>query len=245
MTDSHLTNRNFWIQYWKNFVPVPSEKTLFFSDLLGTFPKAGSRLIEIGGFPGGFCAYFKKFHHYDVTLLDFIVIPEHIRSIERINDLPLGSIQSIEADFFKYVPQSEYDVVFSAGFIEHFEDTAQVISQHLKHLKKGGTLFISLPNFRGINGFIQKQFDSKNYKAHNVKIMDIVLLSRICDDLGLKETTIRYHGTPCLWLDHPEKLNPVIRKMIYLLSFVIGKLPFRGKWFSPHIVIIAKTSTQL
>ena len=41
----------------------------------------------------------------------------------RANGLPERAIRAIEADFLVSPPDERFDVVFSAGFVEHFEDT--------------------------------------------------------------------------------------------------------------------------
>lgn len=245
--NGRLTDRKFWVDYWSTFKAVPLPSGFFFTDLLSRFPKSSAtkpcRFIEIGGYPGNFSAYFQKTMGYQVTMLDYVVVPEPIRQVEQVNHLPANSISSIEGDFFSYrdAEQTEkFDVVFSAGFIEHFEDTEKVVAQHLVFLKKGGTLFISLPNFRGLNGWIQKTFDPKNYAVHNIQSMDISRLKGICKNLGLNDVDVFYHGTPCFWLDHPELLPKFLVRLIYLLSSLISRIPGRNRWLSPHIVIMAK-----
>ncbi|MFQ5621292.1 MAG: class I SAM-dependent methyltransferase [Candidatus Nanoarchaeia archaeon] len=41
--------------------------------------------------------------------------------------------------------EERFDTVWSQGLIEHFEDPAKVVQQHLKITKKGGTTIISVP----------------------------------------------------------------------------------------------------
>ncbi len=236
----NLTDREFWLNYWKGFQAAPVSENQFFEDLLDRLPQGKKRLLEVGGFPGSFCAYFKKKLGYDVTLVDFIAFPEPIRSVEKANQLGSGEIGSIEGDFFALQPERKFDVVFSAGFIEHFDDTRRVIARHLEWLADDGTLFITLPNFRGLNGFVQKTLDPKNFKAHNLQSMDLARLRETCASLGLHEVSVFYHGMPCLWLDHPEQIHPLIRKLVYLTSYAISKLPGKGRFLAPHIVVLAK-----
>lgn len=243
-----LTDRQFWVEYWSQFQVQPLPKEYFFSDLLNLFPQVKLqnqkiRFIEIGGFPGNFSAYFYKQMGYAVTLLDYIVIPEPIRQIEKANQLPSNCIASIEGDFFSYQDQDipeKYDVVFSAGFIEHFQDTQKVILQHLHFLRPEGLLYISLPNFCGLNGWVQRILDPKNYALHNIKAMDLHRLEAIARDLKLKEVKVFYHGKPMLWLDHPDRVPYPLRKLIYLTSAVLGRLPLVNWFLSPHIVLMAK-----
>lgn len=235
-TDS-LTDRNFWMEYWKGFVATPVKENNFPATLLNGLPGPGSRYLEIGGFPGTSAAFFKKFHDYEVTLLDFVAVPAPIRSVERANDLPAGSIQSIEADFLTYEPNQSFDVVHSAGFIEHFADTQALIRKHIDCLKPGGTLFITLPNLRGISGWALWLFDRKTYDAHNIDCMSIPLLSRICRESGLKSAQVFYHGSPWIWMDRPELLSRPAKLLIKIVNTVIQRLPFKSRLISPVIVV--------
>ena len=93
---------------------------------------------------------------------------------------------------FNYEVEKKYDLVLSCGLIEHFEDTKAIIKSHIQFLNKGGKLLITLPNFTGVNGWVQQKFDNENYLKHNIKSMDPVLLSQIAKELHLKNIKVYY-----------------------------------------------------
>jgi trans-aconitate methyltransferase len=101
---------------------------------------------------------------------------EIVRNFEKINGLPENAIQCIHTDFFSFTPERRYDIVFSSGFIEHFEDTGDVIKRHVDLLSDDGQLLILIPNFLGLNGMIQRRLDRENLEAHNLKSMEIPYL---------------------------------------------------------------------
>ena len=76
-------------------------------------------------------------------------------------------------DFFNFSTDRKYDIVFSLGFIEHFNNTRDVILRHVDLLASSGLLLIVLPNLLGLNGWIQRRFDKENYDVHNLKSMEI------------------------------------------------------------------------
>ena len=152
--EDKLTTKESWQEDWQKFEPQDVEE-VFFEDLLNDFPAHGS-LMEVGGFPGTITAYFKKKWHYDVTLLDYVVIPDAIAAVERVNGLPPGSINVIQEDFFSFDSDIKYDIVCSFGFVEHFEDTETVLRRHCNLVKPGGRLLITMPNFLGLNGLLHK-----------------------------------------------------------------------------------------
>jgi SAM-dependent methyltransferase len=233
----NLTNREFWRTYWADFEPgIVAD--VGFSDLFDRLPGRASKFIEIGGFPGKFSVYFNKFKGYDVTLLDFY-IDSAIIKLEKINSLKPGTIKTIEADFFSFKSETKYDIVFSSGFVEHFEDTKDILRRHYDLLAPGGILFVTMPNFRGLNGLVQRLLHRSNFDAHNTSAMNIKLIRKYCLELG-HNPEIFYYGRPCLWIEPKAKVSPVIRKLARMLSIVISRIPAKNRILSPHIVIFDK-----
>jgi hypothetical protein len=236
MNTETFTKQSDWEKYWRNQEIIPYEK-LFIEEFLDELPKHG-KLIEIGGFPGKFAGYFKKKFNYDVTILDFIMIPEIVANVEKSYELPPGSIKKIKADFFEYISPYKYEIVTSIGFIEHFEDTRLVLSKHVELLKSGGGLLVTLPNFRGLNGFVQKIFDPKNYTIHNISSMDVKKLKEIMSGLELSNFSVTFYGKPTIWLEADAPLHPFLRKLLLLTEKVIKRIPFKNnRLLAPHIVI--------
>jgi len=235
-----LTDRALWAEYWSNYKyeKVPS-KTVFDKYLPSL--KGSNSFIEIGGFPGTNSAYFYKNVCKDVTLLDFYVDKTLVSKLEQVNDIPKGSIKCIESDFFSFESTDKYDIVFSLGFIEHFENTKDVIERHIKLLSDIGNLLIILPNLRGLNGFIQWLFDRKNLRIHNLESMKIKNLETIMKESGMKSWTINYTRKPIVWLEPKSGiLNAIGRKLVKLFSYLLKLFPIKGRFLSPYIIISAK-----
>jgi hypothetical protein len=231
-----FTEQSDWEKYWKNQEIIPFKK-LFIEDYFRLLPKQG-KLIEIGGFPGKFAGYFSKHFDYKVTILDYIMVPDIVRKVERSYALNEGSIQTIKADFFEYKIREKYDIVTSFGFIEHFEDTTLVMRKHVELLNPGAVLLVTLPNFKGINGFVQKFFDSKNYALHNIRSMDIKRLKNIMHGLGLHGFAVEFHGKPTIWLETDAPVAPFIKNVLYFTAKLIKHIPFKNnRLLAPYIVI--------
>lgn len=231
-----LTDIKFWENYWssKNIEKI---NNLFPEELINKIP-SNSKLIEIGGFPGHIVAYFKKKLNCDVTILDFYIDERIIKTVEKINEIEESSIKSIRADFLTVVLKEKYDVVCSFGFIEHFHDTKEIIEKHLKCLKKGGALFITIPNFRGVNGLVQFLFHSENYQKHNINCMKITFLIRLMQELHLKNIEIEYFGRPTIWLEKEAKINSINKGILKIIMRIIWHFPFRkNKLLAPFIYI--------
>jgi hypothetical protein len=199
--------------------------------------------IEIGGFPGTFAAYFYKQGCKDVSLLDFYIDKKRVNTFEKMNDIPQDTIQCIESDFFKFETNKKYELVFSYGFIEHFEDTKDVINRHKllmnSNLMGRGKLLIILPNFRGINGLIQRIFDKSNFDAHNLQSMKKEYLKNILSELELKNIKVEYSRKPIVWLE-PGIGTKSGRMCVKLFSHALKLFPVKCRLLSPFIIIYAE-----
>lgn len=235
---NEYTDLEFWRKYWMDFKPVPV-KNAFFDKIIMDLP-GNSKLIEIGGFPGMLAAYFKKVKNYDVTILDFYIDPTVIKKVEEVNDLQPGSVNFIKGDFLEMDLVEEYDIVCSFGFLEHFKDTKNILEKHLKLLKKGGTLLITIPNFRGLNGLFQKIVHYENYEKHNIECMNIKNLKFIVQKLKLERYQIEFFGKPCIWLEKEANAANFVYPIVDNINRVLRRLPFKKNFFlAPHIFIKA------
>lgn len=243
-----LTDRDFWVKYWesKTDLSVAIPQHYLFHQQLGDIVRRENvkTAIELGGFPGYYAVFLKKYLKLDVTLLDYFVHEPITHQLLQTNGLAKEDIHIIETDLFNYTSEKNYDLVLSCGLIEHFNDTEDIINRHIEFLKPNGTLFITLPNFRAINGWFQKNFDKENYDKHNIDCMDPELLRNIVEKAGLRVIQARYFGEFSIWLENEnEKSVPVklFKKAVWLLGKVFTKvIPFNSRQLSPYIIIEAK-----
>ncbi len=245
---NQLTNREFWTNYWesKSNLDIEINKDYLFHD---QFEDIASKVniksaIELGGFPGYYTIFLKKYLKLEATLLDYFVHQDILKNVLEKNNLTEQDINIIEADLFSYVPEKQYDLVFSCGLIEHFADTKDIISRHIQFLKPGGILFITLPNFKSVNGWIQKKLDKENYLKHNIDCMDPKLLALIASNLGLKEVKAGYLGQFSVWLED-KKHKSIPAKALFRLVWITGKIlvkffRVKSKKIYPYIVLTGK-----
>ncbi|WP_256003133.1 class I SAM-dependent methyltransferase [Pedobacter deserti] len=243
-----LTDRAFWVKYWESktdlAVPIPDDY-LFHSELASLIQSQNVQTaIELGGFPGYYAVFLKRYFNLDVTLLDYFIHEPVTRALLEANGLGVHDIAVIETDLFSYKPEKQYDLVLSCGLIEHFKDTADIIQRHIDFVRPGGSLMITLPNFRALNGWFQKRFDKENYDKHNIDCMDPQLLRQICERAGLDVVQSRYYGHFSLWLEN-EKEKPatvrLLKKTLWFAGKVFTKvLPFNSRALSPYIMLEAR-----
>ncbi len=246
--DNLLTDRQFWVNYWESktglSVNIP-ENYLFHQQLGDLIRQQGVKTaIELGGFPGYYAVFLKKYFDLDVTLLDYFVHQPVTNALLEANQLKASDVHIIETDLFKYNPSPDFDLVLSCGLIEHFNDTEDITNRHVAFLKPGGTLFITLPNFKALNGWFQKSFDKENYDKHNIDCMDPKLLKEICKRAGLEVVQSRYFGRFSLWFEN-ESQKPIAVRLLKKTTWLAGKLftrlfPFDSRALSPYIILEAR-----
>lgn len=243
-----LTDREFWVNYWESktglSVNIPANY-LFHQELAEIIEKQKvNSAIELGGFPGYYAVFLKKYFKLDVTLLDYFIHQPVTHSLLAANGLKDSDIHIIETDLFNHKETQQYDLVLSCGLIEHFNDTEDIIQRHIDFVKPSGTLFITLPNFRALNGWFQKSFDRENYDKHNIYCMDPEFLAGICRKAGLEVKQARYFGNFSIWLEN-EKQKPagvrLFKKAVWFTGKIFTKIfPFNSRQLSPYIILEAR-----
>lgn len=189
-TDERLTTREYWADVWQGVrlpdLRVPeADKEWAFRKFL---PKGDLRFIEIGCAPGGWMAYFNKEFGYSVDGIEYV---PNAAELTRTN----MEMQGIDAqvwcdDFFSIdTAQFDYDVIYSGGFIEHFDDFPDVC----RRLTEIGRIVVTIiPNLYGVNGLISKKARPHVFEKH-VPI-DLEQLRNAHESNGLTTKYCNYAG---------------------------------------------------
>lgn len=86
-----------------------------------------------------------------------------------------------------------FNVVYSAGVIEHFEDQRGVVAAHLRLVKPGGRLVITVPNLQGVQGDVFRRLAPSLWEKHVV--FGPSDLAEVFRGLGLCEVRSGYLGS--------------------------------------------------
>lgn len=141
---------------------------LLFNELLGGMDLAGKKILEVGCGRGSLSMYFAN-AGAECTLLD---------SSESIIDVAAGLFRENHltgtfdvGDALKLPYEDNYfDVVFSIGLLEHFDEVKAPLEEQLRVLKTGGTLFVYVvpqndqnlqQNYEWINAVLKTYHDDK------------------------------------------------------------------------------------
>lgn len=190
--NNRLTTKDFWKRSCVGIeLPkIARPKHDIYSILENNLPKSDKMsFIEIGCSPGGWMAFFNKHFGYSVTGIEYV---EELVAITKQNMEMQGiHAEVLNLDFLEAeLTAASYDVVFSAGFIEHFEDLDAVVSRINMIAKQ--YVVTSIPNIYGLNGFAHKVIRPKVYYSH--KRIDKYLLRSLHENCGLNTLFCDYIG---------------------------------------------------
>jgi 2-polyprenyl-3-methyl-5-hydroxy-6-metoxy-1,4-benzoquinol methylase len=246
------------VAFWKTFhtsnsqkVSLPSRLSVFnrdFHGLLRKYIQPNAKVLEVGCAPGRQLAWVAKHLQAKVAGLDFV--PEGIDIARQLFD-SLGMAVDLRCEdiFSSTFTDSQFDVVYSAGFIEHFGDPGPMVRRHVELVKPGGVALITIPNYTGVYKRIQHYFDPGSLKIHNLDIMSCKALAGLAPPDLSGEVTVFPAGRLGSWLISFHKKWPR-----FWSKFVGGSLHLIGLLQPVSIpllnslwvlVIVRKDSTDL
>ncbi len=185
-------------------------------------------VLEVGSFPGSYMWYFNHVFGYKPYGVEYVEwcceAARHYLKTQKID------ATVYHADFFSFSAfeniQQKYDVVTSFGFVEHFEDTKDVVLRHARLTKKNGHVVIMIPNHSGIYGYLLKLICPEKHKIHNLMDYDR-LVAPILEDERLELVKGGYLGHLGFWnislYSSLEKKSSTLRKLVRAPLWCLSK----------------------
>lgn len=202
-------------------------------------------VIEIGAYPGRYIAYFSAKYNLEAAALDFNSDVNRIKEAFEVMDVRDYNI--IQADFLHYFPNRQYELVYSNGFLEHFEDYDQIFDKHCDYLAPGGSMLMLIPNKRYFRKWYGWLLDRENLKAHNLKCMDLSVFRQFAKRNLLQLNYLSYEGGFAYKVH--QKLNipqrivyKIVRLLFSRLNPFLSKYP--SKYYSGTIIAIFNKPLQ-
>jgi SAM-dependent methyltransferase len=222
---SALTTPDHWDDYWdKVLLPVAvapgaATSTTAILNVIDRFASSPSPLsvLEIGGAPGGYLVHLWRAFGHEVCVLDSS--PAGIELTRKNFELLGVPGRVLERDMFgRNESNLTFDIVYSLGLIEHFQDISSVIDAHLRYTKPGGTLIIGCPNFRGVNRILLRRLSPSLLSWHNLDAMNVHLWSHFEHQF---ELDVRFRGyvagfqPAAFWrYEHPSVFNRALSRVL-------------------------------
>jgi 2-polyprenyl-3-methyl-5-hydroxy-6-metoxy-1,4-benzoquinol methylase len=191
-----LTTRSHWEAAWaappRWRLPSPLVVTTRnIQRILRSRIRPGMRVLELGCAPGKILAWAAADLRANVCGLDY---SERGITWSRMlfAALRLPADLRCEDVFATTFAHGTFDVVYSSGLIEHFEDPKHIVRTHVELAKPGGRAVIAIPDYSGIYGRLQQWCDPANLAIHNTEIMSPEALAQLAPgDLTAEARTYR------------------------------------------------------
>ena len=239
----HYTTKEDWDAYYADCRPKKVD-SVFLSEIFEEYlqPDPEKSVLEIGCAGGEYLCYMARrfgFRAFGVDYSDEIV---RTANLFKYNELPAPEL--FKEDFFQWQPGRTFDIVYSIGFIEHFEDPRRVLRKHSDLLAPGGRLIVTMPHFAHLQYLFHWLIDRDNLRKHNTRIMRLPVLRKAAEGLPLRLNYLDYFETFGFWTERKtwNTRQKAARWAIELFGKAAWKLlGFRRSnfLFSPHIVLVA------
>lgn len=241
-----LTSQKYWQDYYEtsaedreSIVKVCSNYDEYWDKLIASCKNRPESILEIGAFPGRYLAYLASRYGLKATGIDFN--PDEDKFKRSLHAMGVESADYVCVDFLKHESSSQFDLVFSNGFIEHFTNFDEVLDKHCRYLKPGGALMIMIPNKRYLRSIYGDLVDRKNQLAHNLKCMDLEVFENFALRNKLKISHLDYHGGfPYKVHTNLNFVQRVIYHSVRFLANYFGRSIKNNpsKWWSSAIICI-------
>lgn len=259
MSLKKLTKLKRWDSYYQNRkLPKKLNVKVYKYYLFDKFfkshlDKGKKKILEVGCGCSPYLPYFYKEFGYEVYGLDYSKVgcqlaQENLRLLNAIGEIYCEDIMNTT------LPNEFFDIVFSSGLIEHFEDPLIILKKMDGLLRPNGILITFIPNTTGfIWQRLYNKVDKNGFKGH--KILAPLDLKKYYSTLGLRNIEVNYLGTfkiptfEGIWPDASlllRCLKPSIIKIGGLLNDIMSYLcrnlnyEFPNRFFSPYIFAIGE-----
>jgi 2-polyprenyl-3-methyl-5-hydroxy-6-metoxy-1,4-benzoquinol methylase len=218
--------------------------------------QAYTTFFEVGCGSSGWLPYFAQEYGLKVSGIDYSAVGCRLAEENlRLLGIPYGEIFCKDIFEEDCTDGKKYDIVFSYGVIEHFENPEDIIGIFSSFLNPGGIMITLVPNLNGCMGWLSRRFVPDIYKMH--RVISKQQLRGYHESNTLKDLRTNYAGTftlavlPLVRSSHWLFRKGTLRRKIAVSGlaafdklasgiFRLLKINIPTRSFSPYIISIAK-----
>jgi 2-polyprenyl-3-methyl-5-hydroxy-6-metoxy-1,4-benzoquinol methylase len=220
------------------------------------FNKSYKTFLEVGCGSSGWLPYFATKYDFVVSGLDYSEIG---------CKLALKNLQMQNIDFDEIICKDileskvtngkKYDIVFSYGVIEHFNNPQEIIKIFYDLVNTNGIIITLIPNLNGFPGLISRIFVKDIYLMH--KVISKSQLRSYHETNGFVSIKSNYAGifslavipwvrSKVLVFKGDNLLRKFALKLIFYFDFLLSaifkfiRIDMPSELFSPYVICIAK-----
>ena len=135
-------------------------------DLLTDRAPEHTNILEVGCANSLWLPYLARYGGYRVAGIDYSAVGCDLeRKILAACGVD-GAVVQGDALIPPRAFRAKFDLVYSYGVVEHFENTASVISAFSRYLKPNGILVTIVPNVGGLNGVLMRLLNAAQLRRH-------------------------------------------------------------------------------
>lgn len=242
--------RKYWQNVWKEKTINKLDLNYYTNKLLDDLFKSifsydnTKTICEIGCAFSAYLLYFNDEFGFQINGCDY----------ERISAVKTAEIYKkmgykaniFYKDFFSNSIVNRYDILFSWGVFEHFDNLNNSILKTRDYVNSNGYIVTVIPNMNGLVGFFQKIFNKKIYDVH-IPYTKYELF-KAHENAGYKTIFCDYFG---IWqmgvvnisnIKYEDKIGKILAipgKPLFYLSKIFKK-DISSKYFSPYIIYVGK-----
>ena len=262
MDESRLTTPAYWEATYagSDLEPLQVEGYRYFSsrkvvECIGRLIDEGSRVLEIGAGNSAILTYLARQYgrHASFTGLDYS--ERGCTMLTRRAQAEGVQVEIVQRDLFEAPPAelTQFDLVYSVGVVEHFQDLGAVLAAKRRFLAPHGRMLTIIPNMAGILGTLTRRYNRRVYDAHVPHTMRSFLQGHaaaglqvqasgyLCSsNFGVLSSCFASASDPgwttYLWLTR-------LTKGLWKLESAIGELP-HSQLLSPYLFAVATLPAQ-
>ncbi|HSF02353.1 MAG TPA: class I SAM-dependent methyltransferase [Solirubrobacterales bacterium] len=208
--------------------------------------RPGASVLEVGCAPGKTLAWVARALGARVAGIDYSergigFAAELFKAIGIRGDL------RCEDMFATSFPPDAFDLVYSVGLVEHFDDPAPVIESHVRLTRPGGRTLVLVPNYGGVYGRLQRYFHPENLALHNLGIMNEAALRSLAPPTLVDDVGAFRAGRMSPWLLSFERRWPTsLSRPLQLALNAAGLVqPFDIRWLCPMVALSMRRMAKL
>ncbi|OQX56257.1 MAG: hypothetical protein B5M53_02380 [Candidatus Cloacimonas sp. 4484_209] len=222
-----------WDDYWKNYSPSKAEKFLIserdkvLNKYLDKLPAGAKNVLEVGcGFGSNIRLIKGKREDVNCFALDYS--PEAINAVR--NEIPDAIVADCRSMGFS---DKSFDLVYSAGLIEHFVDETPVLSEMRRILKDDGYIVTFVPARYSLwefyqllhFGFWQHGYE-KSYTYNGLKELFLLNRFRVVEIGGIDPFSIQGMLMKVFNISFEPLIKKSPQKSGYTELFIVTKKNF-------------------